>query len=66
MIPGAVFRSPGIYLEAEENPGKPIVDEGFATSHLLKWVPYLQMRLVDRTARQQGRRKGRMKVRGNI
>ena len=23
MIPGAVHRSPGIYLTAEENPGKP-------------------------------------------
>ena len=23
MIPGAVYRSPGIYLTAEESPGKP-------------------------------------------
>ena len=39
MILGAVHRSPGIYLTAEEIPGKPQlgdVDEGCATSHCLK------------------------------
>ena len=29
MIPGAVHRSPGIYLKAEENPGKPQPGELF-------------------------------------
>ena len=41
MILGAVHRYPGIYITAEENPGR-----GCATSHCLKWVPFLQMRSV--------------------
>ena len=41
MAPGAVRRSPEIYLTTEENPVKPqeTIDEGCATSHLLKLVP---------------------------
>ena len=41
-IPGAVHRSPGIYLSDKENPGKPQLgtfDEGCATNHRLKWGP---------------------------
>ena len=39
IIPGAVHRSPGIYLAAEKTPGKPQerVNEDSATSHQLKW-----------------------------
>ena len=41
MIPGAVHRSPGICLQAEENLGKPqLGDRGCSTSHLLKWGPF--------------------------
>jgi hypothetical protein len=38
VIPEGVHRSPGIYLTAEENPGKPQLGEGCATSHCLNWV----------------------------
>ena len=40
MIPGAVHRSPGIYLTAEENPGESqeTVDDSCATSHRLNVV----------------------------
>ena len=41
IIPGAVHRSPGIYLIAEENSGKP----QDATIHRLKWGLF-QMRSV--------------------
>ena len=27
MMPGAVHRSPGIYLTSEENPGKPRIED---------------------------------------
>ena len=39
MILGAVHRSPGIYLTAEENPGKPQLGDCLmkAVSHRLKW-----------------------------
>ena len=37
MIPGAVHRSLGIYLTAEENLRQETIDEGFETSHHLKW-----------------------------
>ena len=38
MIRGAVHRSPGICLSAEENPGKPhLGDRLKKTSHQLKW-----------------------------
>ena len=36
MIPGAVHRSPGIYVTAEENSEK-FSGRGCATSHRLKW-----------------------------
>ena len=43
MIPGAVHRSPGIYLTAEENLGKPQLGDylmkRLATCHSLKWGP---------------------------
>ena len=38
ITPGAVHRSPGIYLTAEENPEEPQV-RGCATGHRLKWSP---------------------------
>ena len=37
MILGAVHRSPGICLTAEENPRNPQLGRGCATSHRLKW-----------------------------
>ena len=44
MILGAVHRSPGICLTAEETPRKPQLGErlmkGCATSHRLKWGPF--------------------------
>ena len=44
MILGAVHRSPGICLTAEENPRKAQVGDhlirGCATSHRLKWGPF--------------------------
>ena len=44
MILGAVHRSPGIWLTAEENPRKPQLGDrlmkGCATSHRLKWGPF--------------------------
>ena len=45
MIPGAVHRSPGNCLTAEENHGKPLMKavQPFIASN---GVPYLQMRLV--------------------
>ena len=50
MIPGTVHRSPGIYLTAEKNPGNHSYEtvrlRGCATSHRLKWDPFLQMRLI--------------------
>ena len=43
-IPGVVHRSPGIYLTAEENPGKPqlgdISDEGSAPSDRLNFQKF--------------------------
>jgi hypothetical protein len=40
MIPGAVHRSPVIYLRAEENPGKPQLGD----RHPSNGIPYFQMR----------------------
>ena len=44
MIPGAVHRSPGICLTAEENLGKTHLGDrlmkGYATSHPVKWGPF--------------------------
>jgi hypothetical protein len=41
MTPEALHRSTGIYLTAEESPGKPQLGDhlkkGCATSHRLKW-----------------------------
>ena len=44
MVPGAVHRSPGICLTAEENSGKPqagdLLMKGCADKHRLKWGPF--------------------------
>ena len=59
MIPGAWHRSPGICLTAEENPGKPKLED-----RLMKRLPSPQMGCLtskssqyDRTASQEERRK---------
>ena len=44
MMPGAVHRSPGIYLKAEENPRNPQLGEGAVQSVIASnGVPLLQM-----------------------
>ena len=62
IIPGAVHRSPGVCLMPEETPGKPqlgdrLMKRLFASNE----VPFLHMRSVVLTARQEGRRKERRK-----
>ena len=51
-IPGAVHRSPGIYLRTEENPGKPQLRGRLMKTVrpviALNEVPYLQMRSPGR------------------
>ena len=42
---GAVHRSLGIYLTAEESPGKPQLED-YAASHCFGWAHYLQMMSV--------------------
>ena len=37
MIPGAVYRSPGISLRAEDNPGKHHLGDGLMKAMRLKW-----------------------------
>ena len=62
MILGAVHRSHGICLIAEEKPRKPQLGDRlmkglFDQSSPQMGVPFLKMRSVDRTVRQEGRRK---------
>ena len=64
MILGTPHRSPGIYLKAEENPGKPkleTVDEGCANIHRLKWRPLPPNRIgrIAQHVRKGEWRKGR-------
>ena len=43
MIPGAVHRSPDIFLTSEENPGKPFDELAVQPVIASNWVLYLQM-----------------------
>ena len=57
--PEAVLRSPSMYLSLIKTPENLIrrpFNVGCATSHRLKWVPYLQMTSVG--ALQGGERRG--------
>ena len=57
MILGAVHRSPGICLTAEENPARRPSDEGAVSiSHRLKWGPFPPNE-VGRIAQHSGREK---------
>ena len=60
MILGAVHRSPGICLTAEENPGKPQLGGGLMKAlqpvFALNWVLYLQMTSIG-SHRPSGREK---------
>ena len=62
MIPGAVFRSPGIYFTAEENPRNlryETIEEGCVISHCrLKWVP-IPPNEVGRIAQHVRNKEGR-------
>ena len=62
MIPGALQRSPGICLMADEAPGKSqnkrSSDEGCATSYRLKWGP-LHPDEVGRIAQHVGEGEGK-------
>ena len=62
MIPGAVNRSPGICLAAEENPEKPQLGnrlmKSCATSHPHKWGP-LPSNEASRIAKQVMKGEGR-------
>ena len=64
MIPGAVHTSPGIYLKAEGNPGKPqLGDKSMKAMRPFIYsngIPYLQMRSVG-SHRTAGREKDRRK-----
>ena len=62
MILGAVHRSPGICLTAEENPRKPH-EEAVRPVIASNGVPFIQMRSVGShsMSRQEGRRKERRK-----
>ena len=64
--PGAVHRSPGICLTAEENPWKASArrpsDEGCATSHSLKWdtlFPHEVGRIAQNVMEGQRRKEGK-------
>ena len=61
IIPGAVHRSPGIYLTTEENSGKPQLGDSLRKAMrsviVSNGVPYLQMKWLDPTAHQGRRRK---------
>ena len=47
MILGAVHRSPGIFLTAEENPRKPLPDEGAVRPVIASnGVPFIQIKSV--------------------
>ena len=68
MIPGTVHRSHGIYLTAEGNSGKPLLEdhhEGCATSHRLKWGP-LPPNDVSRTTQHVSKREGRKKLNDRV
>ena len=64
MIPGAVHRSPGIYLSAEENPGDRLIKAVRAVIASIG-VPNLQIRLVG-SHNTSGMEKGRNKERTGI
>ena len=55
IVPGAMYRSPGICLMAVGDRQMKVLRPVIASNG----VTYLQMRSLDRTARQEGRRKGR-------
>ena len=61
MIPGTVHRSPGIFLTAEENPGKSQLAErlmkGCATSHRFNLGPFTPNE-DGRIAQERRRRTG--------
>ena len=63
MIPGAVHRSPGICLKAEENLGKPQLRERMmrvrAASHRLKWGPLLQNEVSRIVRKEEGNKGGK-------
>ena len=40
MIPGAMYRSPGICLKAKENPGKPQLGDRSRTSYFVEYTIY--------------------------
>ena len=62
MIPEVVHKSPGIYLTYEQNPRKTSAgrspDEGYTTSHRVKWVP-LPPNEVSTIAQHVRKREGR-------
>ena len=60
MMSEAVHISPGIYLLAEKNPGKP-VDEGCAIIHSLKWclLPQKEVGKTTQYIREGEGNKGR-------
>ena len=66
MIPGAVHRSPGICLTAEENPARRPSDEGAVRPVIASnWVPFLQLMSVgshSTSGREKGRKEGKDRV----
>ena len=67
--PGAMHRFPGIYLMAEENPGKSQLGDNLmkaVTSHCLKWGPlrYTDVGRIAQHNRYEEEKEGRKRLGG--